>query len=181
MNKFSKMTAAALAVVVLGLVGCKSGEKSSNTSQSRHETVNSSRSSIGNVSNGSESDSASSSNESIAPNDFFNQKYGNLPTYKDVRNNPDLYGGKEFVLSGTAVICDYYNAYDYEGLYSICFCIRVTPTDGSSDWYVYALKGDSKEVYERLNGCILEVNMVCQSASTGLSHRQAGLKACFFV
>lgn len=170
-----------LAVLTLAFCGCNSEnssiirlEESSKYSQSSYGTTYDSH---------FNPDSASSSNESIAPNDYFTETYGNLPTYKDVRNNPALYEGKEFMLSGTAILSDYYDAYDYSGLESICFCIRVIPTGGDSadQWYVYARSGNYRGLHKKLGNGPVEVNMVCQSASTGLSHGQAGLNDYFLV
>lgn len=170
-----------LAVLTLAFCGCNSEnnsiirlEESSKYSQSSYGTTYDSH---------FNPDSASSSNESIAPNDYFTETYGNLPTYKDVRNNPALYGGKEFMLSGTAKLDNYYDGPVFSDIESLYYCICVTPTGGDSAdrWYVYAHRGYYRGLHEKLGNGPVEVNMVCQSGSTGLSHGLAGLNDYFLV
>ncbi|MCI5575443.1 MAG: hypothetical protein MR379_07740 [Clostridiales bacterium] len=96
---------------------------------------------------------------------IFTDTYGKLDTYKDVKYDPFSYCGKNFLLTGTAELDDYYN-YDYIELEVAYFCICFTPEGGSfSDrWYIYGyrLSDKYKELYEKLKeGPISNITLIC--------------------
>lgn len=113
--------------------------------------------------------------------EYINLKYPNAPTNKDVQF--DKYGniGKDFIISGTAELDDYYN-WGYKDFQAGYFCIQVTPTYGSfSDrWYIYASRSEFSELFDKLKNESRNVNLVARLifADTG-SNNMATLVECF--
>ena len=72
-------------------------------------------------------------------NDEFNKKYGDLPTWKDVKYDPMSYIGKKFTITdATYELDDYYN-YNYRDTEAKYFVFSAETTGSYSDrWYVYA-------------------------------------------
>lgn len=98
-----------------------------------------------------------------ANNSIFTSKYGDLPTYKDVKYDPASYLTKNFLLSGSAELDDYYN-YDYRDLEFLYFCVCVTPHGGgfTDSWYIYCRRDKYENLLEKLKkGPISSINMVC--------------------
>lgn len=92
-------------------------------------------------------------------------KYSNYPTAKDVQYNKLGYIGKEFFISGTATLDDYYN-WGYRDFSPIYFCISVEPEDGaylSDRWYIYASRKDYPELFESLKSGSKKVNFVAKT------------------
>ena len=112
---------------------------------------------------------------------YINLKYPNAPTNKDVQY--DKYGniGKNFTISGTAELDNYYN-WGYKDFEAGYFCIQVTPTYGSySDrWYIYASRSEFSELFDKLKNGSQNVNLVARLifADTGSSN-MATLVECF--
>lgn len=83
--------------------------------------------------------------------EYINLKYTNLPTNKDVQF--DKYGniGKNFMITGTAELDDYYN-WGYKDFEVGYFCIQITPIGGniSDRWYVYASRSEFSELFDEL-------------------------------
>ena len=72
--------------------------------------------------------------------DAFNEKYGKLPTWKDVKYDPISYIGKNFIITdATYEIDDYYN-YDYRGTEEKYFVFSAQPPGAyiSDRLYIYA-------------------------------------------
>lgn len=112
---------------------------------------------------------------------YISVKYSDIPDNKDAQY--DKYGhlGKEFMISGTAELDDYYN-WGYRNLEAVYFCIKIRPTGGSysDEWYIYASRTDFKDLFEELKIGSKSVNFIAQVrfADTGINN-MATLVECF--
>ncbi|MGE7673084.1 hypothetical protein ACQKMV_05780 [Lysinibacillus sp. NPDC094403] len=84
------------------------------------------------------------------PNEKFKDRYMLDLTGKDVQYDLANNLSKDFFLSGTAEICDYYN-YGYTNEKSY-FCVQLTPFDGDSSdsWYLYFDREEFQKIYKVL-------------------------------
>lgn len=99
-----------------------------------------------------------------AKHGLIEEKYGEIANYKDVKYNPISYLGREFLITGTAELDDYYN-YDYRDLEVVYFCICITPSGGSfSDrWYIYCDRDQYRELFEELKkGKVSNIALICR-------------------
>ncbi|MDE6732796.1 MAG: hypothetical protein K2J77_07980 [Oscillospiraceae bacterium] len=100
----------------------------------------------------------------MAKSALFEDKYGELALYKDVKYDPIRYLGRKFLLTGTAELSDYFN-YDYRDFEVVYFCICVTPDGGSfSDrWYIYCDRYKYAELLEELKSGSKHMMLICNS------------------
>ena len=99
-----------------------------------------------------------------AEQEAFLGKYPNAASHKDVKYDPYTYLGKDFIITGTAKLDDYYN-YEYRDWEYSYFCIDIEPENGSySDrWYIYANRNTFQELFQILkNGNSTTVTLVCR-------------------
>lgn len=98
----------------------------------------------------------------MAKSELFEDRYGELATYKDVKYDPIGYLGRKFLLTGTAELSDYFN-YDYRDFEAVYFCICVTPDGGSfSDrWYIYCDRYKYDELLEDLKSGSKPMVLIC--------------------
>lgn len=81
----------------------------------------------------------------------FEQQYSDLPSGTDVQYDKLGHVGRQFVITGTAELDDYYN-WGYRDLEGLYFCIRIRPKGGnlSNEWYVYGSRTTHKDLYDKL-------------------------------
>ncbi|MBE6713590.1 MAG: hypothetical protein E7580_08825 [Ruminococcaceae bacterium] len=112
--------------------------------------------------------------------EYINLKYPDALTNRDVQF--DKYGNidKNFIISGTAELDDYYN-YGYKNIEAGYFCIQVTPINGSytDRWYIYASRSEFSELFNQLKNGSQNVMIIARltSANTG-SDNMATLVEC---
>ena len=68
--------------------------------------------------------------------------------------------GKNFMLEGTAQIADYYN-YGYRDTEAQYFCMNVTASDSSGDWYIYCDRTTFSALFDALKNGNVSVSTVC--------------------
>ncbi len=97
-------------------------------------------------------------------NDEFNKKYGNLPTWKDVKYDPMSYIGKKFTITdATYELDDYYN-YNYRDTEAKHFVFSAETTGSYSDrWYVYADRKEFDWLFKQLKERNLKGNIVVKA------------------
>lgn len=105
------------------------------------------------------SDSTEQSTTNSPKHDYIAEYYeANKLKAKDVQfdmaNNLD----KDFALDGIARLDDYYNYGFGPELESDYFCARITPDDGSDDWYAYFHRGSFEDLFEALKSNDVYVN-----------------------
>lgn len=95
---------------------------------------------------------------------LFKEQYNDPISYKEVQPTfNDL--GKKFVITGTAKLSDYFN-YDYQGLETVYFCIRVTPEGGgyADSWYVYCDRFEFRKLLEDMEkSSSKQMMLICYS------------------
>lgn len=98
----------------------------------------------------------------MAKGRLFQEKYDGLVSYKDVKYDPYSYYWRDFLLTGTAELSDYYN-YDYRDLESVYFCICVTPDGGgySDRWYIYCYRDEYADLLEKLKSGSKRMMLIC--------------------
>lgn len=91
------------------------------------------------------------------------QKYGDLPTAREVQYDKWGHFGDCFTISGTAELDDYYN-WGYKNYEYGYFCIRIRPTGGSysDEWYVYASRSKFADLYNGFLSGSKSVTLVAQ-------------------
>ena len=97
--------------------------------------------------------------------DAFNEKYGNLPTWKDVKYDPIAYIGKKFTITdATYAIDDYYN-FDYSGTEGKYFVFSAEPPGAyiSDRWYIYADRSKFDWLFKQLKEGRLRGNIVVKA------------------
>ena len=96
--------------------------------------------------------------------DEFNKKYGDLPTWKDVKYDPMSYIGKKFTITdATYELDDYYN-YNYRDTEAKYFVFSAEPTGSYSDrWYVYADRKEFDWLFKQLKERNLKGNIVVKA------------------
>jgi hypothetical protein len=96
--------------------------------------------------------------------DEFNKKYGNLPTWKDVKYDPMSYIGKKFTITdATYELDDYYN-YNYRDTEAKYFVFSAETTGSYSDrWYVYADRKEFDWLFKQLKERNLKGNIVVKA------------------
>lgn len=96
--------------------------------------------------------------------DEFNKKYGNLPTWKDVKYDPMSYIGKKFTITdATYELDDYYN-YNYRDTEAKYFVFSADTTGSYSDrWYVYADRKEFDWLFKQLKERNLKGNIVVKA------------------
>ncbi|MDE7228840.1 MAG: hypothetical protein K2N56_00035 [Oscillospiraceae bacterium] len=110
---------------------------------------------------------------------IFEETYGKLASYKDVKYDPLSHLGKHFVITGTAELDDYYN-YDYRDYEGGYFCVKIIPTGGgyTDRWYIYCIRSgtNNNKLFERLKEGSARVTMVCRGYySDSIKHEMAEL------
>lgn len=81
----------------------------------------------------------------------FMANYGVTLTAKQVQYDMTNNVGKQFGLSGTAELCDYYNWGYNESIESVAFCVHITPDGGYLEsWYIYFFRNDFYRLYQHL-------------------------------
>ncbi len=137
---------------------------------------------------------AKNSVEATKREKFF-AKYKGALTNRQVQYDPVNSLGKSFVISGKAILDDYYN-YEYATLNSKYFCIEIEPTGGgyTNRWRVYADREEFRLLFERLQcyypegGAALTLEggatltLVCKAQFSNASqHRMATLVDYYFI
>lgn len=115
--------------------------------------------------------------------DAFFRKYPNIPSYKDVKYDPYSYLRKNFIITGSAELDDYYN-YEYYDLEQTYFCIAIEPVNGSySDrWYIYAKRKDFPELFQALkNGKGASITLICQGQFTDATKNSLATLIDYFI
>lgn len=100
-----------------------------------------------------------------SPKDDFNEKYGSLPTWKDVKYDPISYIGKNFIITdATYEIDDYYN-YDYRGTEEKYFVFSAQPPGAyiSDRLYIYADRTKFDWLFKKLKEGRLKGNIVVKA------------------
>lgn len=127
-------------------------------------------------------DDACKSIKEVAKETFLN-KYPNAASYKDVKYDPYSYLGRNFVITGTAELDDYYN-YEYRDLEYSYFCIAIEPVNGSySDrWYIYAKRNTFQELFQTLkNGKSITITLVCQGQFVNATKNSLATLTDYFI
>ncbi len=94
---------------------------------------------------------------------FIAIRYPNISDNKDVQYDKFGHVGKNFMISGTAELDDYYN-WGYRNFEAAYFCIRIRPTGGSysDEWYIYASRTEFKDLFEKLKTGSKSVKLIAQ-------------------
>ena len=97
--------------------------------------------------------------------DAFNEKYGKLPTWKDVKYDPISYIGKNFIITdATYEIDDYYN-FDYRDTEGKYFVFSAEPPGAyiSDRLYIYADRTKFDWLFKKLKEGRLKGNIVVKA------------------
>ena len=97
--------------------------------------------------------------------DAFNDNYGKLPTWKDVKYDPIAYIGKKFTITdATYAIDDYYN-FDYMDTEGKYFVFSAEPPGAyiSDRWYIYADRSKFDWLFKQLKEGRLRGNIVVKA------------------
>lgn len=113
----------------------------------------------------------------------FLNKYPNTASHKDVKYDPYSYLGKNFIITGTAELDDYYN-YEYRDFEHSYFCIAIEPVNGaySDRWYIYANRNTFKELFETLKqGTSNKITLVCQGQFVNATKNSLATLTDYFI
>lgn len=94
----------------------------------------------------------------------FKYSHSNLPSAIEVQYDKIGHLGRDFEITGKAELDDYYN-WDYRGLDSVYYCVRIRPDGGEykNEWYAYGLRLDQKDLFNYLmENPGANVTLVCE-------------------